>query len=422
MDTATRIDQQLGEALAARAPALTRRWLEQLNARRAEPPERVFPAASLLDHIPEVLRFIAEYIGASGASAHAERARQSLRQLGRLRAEQGYEVEDIQDEFEILGGLIFDELERVGGRSLGEVDAASSFEIGKRLYTALLLVSRVTAEAFRDAAQDNRRAYTRMLGEYARSVGHELRNRLQAVDAIVQVLQEEAPDWPGSDDQDSEMQGRALTALRRSVESLGDLAEDLRSLAVVQGSDAAVSGRVEPLSRVIETVLEQLVPLAHERGVEVHVTGDLPTCPVDASRAELVLVNLVGNAIKYCDPRKPSCWVDVAAEMGTTGCVVRVADNGRGIPAEHQKTIFEWHTRGGHTGEEPVDSQDGPQREGGDGERAGGGPGSGDGIGLAIAREAVQQLGGELTVESVPGDGSTFSFTLPPVRHDLDPS
>jgi two-component system, NarL family, sensor histidine kinase BarA len=105
--------------------------------------------------------------------------------------------------------------------------------------------------------------------------------------------------------------------------------------------------------------------------------------------------------------------VEVSVERGIAGCRVQVSDNGRGIPAEHHEAIFEWRTRGGHAGPEgeiPPPENRQKDREDGSG---------GDGIGLALAREAVRQLGGELTVESMPGEGSTFSFTLPPVRADL---
>jgi signal transduction histidine kinase len=115
---------------------------------------------------------------------------------------------------------------------------------------------------------------------------------------------------------------------------------------------------------------------------------------VDSARLELVILNLVSNAIKYCDPDKFDRWVEIAADRNETGCTLSVRDNGLGIPDSDQAAIFDRFFRA-HS---HLDGELGV---------------SGTGLGLAIVVECVRELGASIACHSTPGEGSTFVVQLP---------
>jgi len=146
------------------------------------------------------------------------------------------------------------------------------------------------------------------------------------------------------------------------------------------------------MRELVEEVRESLDPLLRER--RVRLTTDLPAAvpSVDADRDRLlqVVVNLVSNAVKYCAPDEG--WVALGVAVEADAIRVDVADNGPGIAEGDQALIFEKF----------VQVAD-----------AGGGRQPGSGLGLAISRHIVHFHGGRLWVRSVPGQGATFSFTIP---------
>jgi signal transduction histidine kinase len=146
------------------------------------------------------------------------------------------------------------------------------------------------------------------------------------------------------------------------------------------------------LREVINHSVTSLRGLFEERDIEVdlHLPKEVP--PIRADRDQLIqlVINLLSNAQKFCPAGRGRVAVDLKAENGIA--TVSVADNGPGIPHNEQEKIFEkFHqVRAGRTGN-PM----------------------GSGLGLAICRGIVEHLGGKIWVESDPGRGATFFFTLP---------
>ena len=147
--------------------------------------------------------------------------------------------------------------------------------------------------------------------------------------------------------------------------------------------------RPEPVE--IAPLVEQLLQtLAHEidtRGVEVHV-APLPTLATDRLAIDQILGNLLANAVKYLKPHGPA-ELRIDAQPGAQTTALRIADNGIGIPPQSFGRIFEPFGR--------VATSDVP----------------GEGMGLAYARSLARRLGGDITCQSQPGQGSTFTVTLP---------
>ena len=149
------------------------------------------------------------------------------------------------------------------------------------------------------------------------------------------------------------------------------MADDVQSLAIAQGSEETAQGRRLSLRALIAETVDELQTMAAERGVRIEIQEPIPDVQVDATRVELALINLVGNAVKYSDPDEEDRWVRLGVQREDEGYWrISVADNGLGIPEEMHGLIFEQFVRA-HP--EVAD---------------------GTGLGLAIVQAAVDQIGG----------------------------
>jgi signal transduction histidine kinase len=423
------LETHLGAELHRRSSELTRAWLDRLLQRLEVQPRRVFPSDTLLNHIPEILKAVSEYLCSNGDMVAARLVREELARLARLRREQGYDVDELLAEFEILGEILYGALKEEARAFGRQVPAEYAIEVAERLYRALMDITSITAGTFREEGFRDRRDRARLLGGFGRDLAHELRNRLAAADASLQVI---AHDLRGAIDAGNAgnagnagepgnaggaspagMAGapsptagpalrteRALKALGVALHRIKGVADDVHALAIAQGSEESAQGRRLALRTLLDETVEELAGLAEEKGVRLEIQEVIPEVQVDATRVELVLINLLGNAIKYSDERKADRWVRITVQRHEPAhWRIGVADNGVGIPESMQPLVFEQFVRA-HP--EVAD---------------------GTGLGLAIARAAIDQLRGEIWLESEPGAGSTFYFTVvdPPAANEPDP-
>jgi signal transduction histidine kinase len=415
------LEAHLGAELHRRSSELTRTWLDRLQHRLDLEPRRIFPSDTLLNHIPEILKAISDYLGSNGDMAAAQLVRHELDRLARLRREQGYDVDELIAEFEILGEILYAALRQEAEAFGRQVPAEYAIEVAERLYRALMAIVTITTGTFREEGFRDRRERARLLGGFGRDLAHELRNRLAAAEASLQILERDllrppsgdpgppssrAPGPPGDEPGEpsggtgaasAERSQRALKTLASALRRIKGVADDVHALAIAQGSDEGAQGRRLALRSLLADTLEELSILAEERGVRIEIVDPIPDVQVDATRVELVLINLVGNAIKYSDPEKADRWVRIFAEREEPGhWRVGIADNGVGIPDGMQDLVFEQFVRA-HP--EIAD---------------------GTGLGLAIARAAISQVNGRIWLESTTGAGSTFYFSVvdPPSAHE----
>ena len=148
---------------------------------------------------------------------------------------------------------------------------------------------------------------------------------------------------------------------------------------------------LEPIDMraLVERVVASLAVEAGQKQVEIRV-GDLPPALGDVDAIGRVWSNLIGNAIKFLAPDRPG-RIEIGCRTGSPGTnAYFVRDNGIGIEARHRERIFRVFQR---LGDSSV---------------------PGDGLGLAIVRKVINRHGGKIEIDSTPGRGSTFSFTLPP--------
>ncbi|HEY2295256.1 MAG TPA: sensor histidine kinase [Thermoanaerobaculia bacterium] len=383
------LEAHLGTELQRRSTELTRAWLDRLLERLDVHPRRIFPADALLNRMPEVLGSISDYLSSDGDVAAERLVQDEFAKLARLRREQGYDIDEILAEFEILGEILYKALREDARGFRRKVPPDYAIEVAERLHRALTSITTITATTFREEGFRDRRERARLLGGFGRDLAHELRNRLATAEISIQLLANES-----SDDATRE---KALRTLQQTLRRLKGVADDVQSLAIAQGSEETAQGRRLSLRPLIVETVEELQTLAAERGVRIEVQEPIPDVQVDATRVELALINLVGNAVKYSDPAEADRWVRIGVQREDGGYWrISVADNGLGIPEEMQGLIFEQFVRA-HP--EVAD---------------------GTGLGLAIVQAAVEQIGGRVWLESAPGAGTTFHLTVvdPPAARE----
>jgi signal transduction histidine kinase len=377
------LEAYLGIELERRSAELTREWLDRLVERLDVSPRRIFPSSTLLNHMPEVLKAVSRFL-CSGGDIGAENAvREELTKLARLRREQGYDIEELLTEFEILGQILYGALGEEARSFRGQVPADYAISVAERLYRALMVITNITASTFREEGFRDRRERARLLGSFGRDLAHELRNRLSTAEAALHLLSHSGPEVT------SEMREKTLRILGNTLQRIKGVADDVHALAIAQGSEEAAQGRRLSLRTLVEEALSEMRGLADGKGVRIEAPDIVPEVQVDATRVELALINLIGNAVKYSDPAKEDRWVRLGIARDDAGFWrLAVADNGVGIPAAMRNEVFEQFVRAHPNVAE------------------------GTGLGLAIAREAVEQMGGRIWLESEDGEGTTFFFTI----------
>jgi signal transduction histidine kinase len=240
-------------------------------------------------------------------------------------------------------------------------------------------------------AIENARAYhalevaDRAKSDFVRMVAHELRSPISAVQSMLKVLEEGIVGPITSKQQD------LVRRSERRVSTLLALVNDLLDLAAGKMEQLRGEKKAVMLNNIITKVTELLRTRAEEKGLEFEVDiVEEPLVLVGIEDGlERVFMNLVSNSVKYT-PTGGSVMVRAWSEDNQIR--VEVSDTGIGIPAEALPRIFEEFYRAKNA--KAIEME-------------------GTGLGLAIVRDVVEQHGGQVSVESVEGEGSTFSVTLP---------
>jgi signal transduction histidine kinase len=226
------------------------------------------------------------------------------------------------------------------------------------------------------------RRFEELKNDVVATIAHEFRTPLTSLRMAVHLCTEEAA-GPLTD-----KQSELLHAAREDCDRLQAMVDDLLDLSRIEAGRVEIYPLPTPISALIRDAVEEAKAEAHTKGVKLSTDGYIPDVQVlaDHERIAHVFSNLIGNAIHHT----PTDGVIALGAVVTNGAVrFTIADNGEGIPKEYQERIFEKFFR-------VPDS--GPR---------------GTGLGLYIAREIVTGHGGDIGVESTPGRGSTFWFTIP---------
>ncbi|MFN2397783.1 MAG: ATP-binding protein [Gemmatimonadaceae bacterium] len=270
--------------------------------------------------------------------------------------------------------------EDLANRAAVAVDNARLY---KKAQEAGAEAERARAEA--EAARGEAEAANKAKSDFLATMSHELRTPLNAIGGYTQLMEEGVPGPI------TEKQKEYLARVRRSQKHLEGLINGVLNFAKLE------AGRVEfditdlPLVESLASVTALIEPQAQEKDILFDYRRGDPMVSVRADQDKLlqIILNLVSNAVKFTDP---GGRIGLEWEAKGGRAEIRVSDTGSGIPAENLEDVFkpfvQLHQTPGRTGQ-------------------------GTGLGLAISRELARAMGGELTVESKVGEGSTFAVLLP---------
>ncbi|WNG39192.1 PAS domain S-box protein [Archangium violaceum] len=241
---------------------------------------------------------------------------------------------------------------------------------------------------------DNTRLYreteraVRLRDHIVAVVSHDLRSPLTAINGAAALLKR----TPDLGERAASIQ-RQADIISRSVERMGRLISDLLDAARIEAESLSLSPQETPVDSLLEEVSDTFEPLAHERSIQLVVERTTSGCRsfVDRGRIAQVFSNLVGNALKFTPAGgKVSVFIE-DCDQEARFCV---KDTGPGIKEADLPHVFDAYWQAEHT------------------------KGTGAGLGLAIAKGIIEGHGGRIWVESAPGAGAAFYFTLPTKKRD----
>ena len=254
------------------------------------------------------------------------------------------------------------------------------YSVARREANARLRLAHATTEL--QDALERLKELDRLKDKFFANISHELRTPLTLILAPIEEIAQTSTDR-------NHLQ--FLRVVRRNAHRLLRLIDDLLDLSRLDAGGLRLNLAEVDLRTIAATVHENSKPAAMARGIEFTFRTRPSNTKIfgDAHRLEIVLTNLVGNAIKFTPPKGR---IDMNIEDLPTGVSVQVSDSGRGIPPDSLPHVFERFFQAS-----PADQR----RDGG------------VGIGLALAKELVELHGGWMSVESRVSEGSTFSFFIP---------
>jgi PAS domain S-box-containing protein len=248
---------------------------------------------------------------------------------------------------------------------------------GKKPLGRLLVLRDVTEE----------RLVERMRDDLTRTLVHDLRNPLTSISVSLDLLNKVFGDAASS------TQRQMMDIARQNTDKMLELVNAILDIGRMESGQMPLEKSEVSLAELVASVVESQLPLVAEKGLrlESELPPDLPPAYADAALIERVLRNLIGNAIKFTSTGDVVRVAARADMSGEPSLFVSVSDTGSGIPADIRELLFQKFVTG-------------RQEE------------RGSGLGLAFCKMAVEAHGGRIWVESPPGDGTTFTFTLPLLR------
>jgi len=232
------------------------------------------------------------------------------------------------------------------------------------------------------ALADGARRHQELKSMLLDALAHEFQTPLTSIRAAISAM---LADSPGRDEQEwlqimDEESGRLSAMMAEAIQ-----------MARIEAGHVDLDRQPHTVEDLAYSALDK--EMTDGSAVEIDLPPHLPPVSADAGLIRLVIRQIAGNALKYAQPGTP---ITLRARVEDTGVVISISDRGPGIPPEEQRRIFDKYYRG----------------------KQGRGHPTGMGMGLPIARQVVEAHEGRIWVESRPGQGATFSFTLPCAREE----
>lgn len=232
-------------------------------------------------------------------------------------------------------------------------------------------------------AHERLKAYDQEKNNFLATVSHELRTPLTAIRAYSEILLNYG-------DIDLETRQEFIKIINSESERLTIMINDMLDIRRLEAGAMTLQIRPIVVAELAENSIRVLTPMVAEKGLElvVELPDNMPNIAGDMGQLTQVLINLLNNACKFTQNGR----ITVGARLCDANCEIYVCDTGEGIYPEEQEQIFREFYRIADA------SQTRPR---------------GSGLGLSISKKIVELHGGQIRVESTPGKGSTFSFTIP---------
>jgi two-component system sensor histidine kinase/response regulator len=235
-------------------------------------------------------------------------------------------------------------------------------------------------------AKEAAEAANRAKSEFLANMSHEIRTPINGIVGAAELLHGTTL---------THEQREYLGIIQTSAESLLTVINDILDFSKIEAGKLTLDRRTFQLRESLDALVQMFTPATHEKGLELRcdVRPEVPDALVgDVGRLRQILINVVGNAIKFTEQGEVVVRAEAASQTEDEVCVhFTVTDTGIGIPTEKQQTIFEAFTQ--------VDGSTTRQY-------------GGTGLGLAITARLVELMGGQIRVDSVVGQGSTFHITI----------
>ncbi len=271
------------------------------------------------------------------------------------------------------------EVEAVFANAFDDEDAAILKGVADQLAVAIENTRLIKETAETTALRET----NRMKDEFVSMVSHELRTPLSSIKGYSRTLLAADGNW------DEKTRREFISIISDESDKLADLVENVLEMSRIEAGRIPISREPILMSRFCKSVVERVEKHHPEMKFKCDLDDNLPLVDADARRVEQVLVNLLQNAAKYSS----GTLVRLTGHYdGGDDVTLGVTDDGVGIASEHLPHLFDKFYRV---------------------EQGRSGGASGTGLGLAIARRLVDAQGGRIWVESKPGKGTTFRFTLP---------
>ncbi len=235
-------------------------------------------------------------------------------------------------------------------------------------------------------AEDRKVKLERERKELVAKISHDIKTPLSYIKAYAEGIR----DGIASDPEDSR---RYLNVIIEKTNGLTSLVNDLLNHSIQDLGNLRINKEERYSRKLILDIVEPLRLKLAGSSKKLEIDGDIPDVliMVDAARFEQVFVNLVNNAEKYASADEK---IVIKAELEDDCLLISISDNGRGIPPEEIPFIFDSFYRGEQLRESVIE---------------------GSGLGLSICKYIVEQHGGNIFAQSIPGKGSIFSFTIPKI-------
>ncbi len=381
--------QYLAEQLGKRSVEVSDRWLARLEDVVDEETRDIFPTETYLDHIPSLIEEVALVLQRSDeelALANSLIDRKAT-QLGQLRHQQKATVNQLLREYDILSKILEEFITEEAANYPGSWRQADGILLMASVSRVVRSILQATVDSFVENYMHTIKEQTEKLMAFNTFVSHELKTPLQGASLNMEMLLE------NKDPTDEHVMDlvRVQSSIQQAISMLLNI-ENLIKNTDTDLLDSPVQQEID-VSALIRDIELQLRETLSNREVDIQIQPDIGRLTAETAKLKLVFTNLITNAVKYSDPAKEQCRVEIKRQPSkeTDSLTITIEDNGLGIDPGMMDEVFKMRVRAHETFDKQHDV-------------------SGYGLGLYLVSEAMRDLGGEINLDSEVDKGTVVTL------------